>query len=174
MKILILVGIVVALAIVVALVLKKRGASSAGTGTWPYYAKKPLTQPEQILYHLLVKALPDHIVLAQVQVSRVLGVKQGFNRQEWINRINQLSYDFVICGKDSTVLAVIELDDKSHDAAGRKATDVKKDKATTDAGLRLLRWHVKSLPDLATIRATLTSPSAATPMNPARATSTPP
>src|SRR5262245_27505507 len=45
---------------------------------WPFYAKRPLTQVEQVLYHRLVKSLPEHIVLAQVQVSRVLGVKRGF------------------------------------------------------------------------------------------------
>jgi len=67
------------------------------------------------LYHRLVKALPNHIVLAQVQVSRVLGVKKGFRVHEWNNRINRLSYDFVICDKAATVIAAIELDDKSHE-----------------------------------------------------------
>jgi hypothetical protein len=47
--------------------------SSAASALWPFYLKRVLTQPEQVLYHRLVKALPNHIVLAQVQVSRVLG-----------------------------------------------------------------------------------------------------
>ena len=105
-----------------------------------------------MLYHRLVKSLPDHIVLAQVQVSRVLGVKKGFRFHEWNNRINRLSYDFVICDKASAVIAAIELDDKSHESEHRVATDAKKTKATTDAGLRLVRWHVKSLPDELTIQ----------------------
>jgi Protein of unknown function (DUF2726) len=128
-----------------------------GTGPWPFYVKKPLTQPEQVLYHRLVKALPEHIVLAQVQVSRVLGVKKGSNFNEWNNRINRLSYDFVVCGKDSTVLAAIELDDKTHESSRRKATDEKKNKATADAGLRLIRWNVKALPDESAIQAQLRS-----------------
>jgi len=106
-----------------------------------------------VLYHRLIRALPEHIVLAQVQVSRVLGVKKGFNFHEWNNRINRLSYDFVVCAKDSTVLAAIELDDKSHETPAREDTDGKKDKATKAAGLRLVRWHVKSLPDDIAIRA---------------------
>jgi Protein of unknown function (DUF2726) len=114
---------------------------------WPFYAKKPLTQPEQVLYHRLVEALPEHLVLAQVQVSRVLGVKKGFNFHEWNNRVNRLSYDFVICAKDARVLAVIELDDKTHNSPERMVTDDKKDRATASAGLRLIRWHVASLPD---------------------------
>jgi hypothetical protein len=85
------------------------------------------------------EALPDHIVLAQVQVSRVLGVKKGSNFNEWNNRINRMSYDFVVCAKDSTVLAAIELDDNSHETSRRAATDEKKNRATADAGLRLIR-----------------------------------
>ena len=152
--------VVILLVAVVALLfyLKKQGLlEGKRTGSWPFYIKKPLTQPEQVLYHRLVKALPDHIVLAQVQVSRVLGVKKGSNFKEWNNRINRLSYDFVVCGKDSTVLAAIELDDKSHESSRRSATDEKKNKATADAGLRLIRWNVKALPDESAIHAQLRS-----------------
>ncbi|MFD1122022.1 DUF2726 domain-containing protein [Methylophilus flavus] len=114
---------------------------------WPFYAKQLLSQPEQILFHRLVKALPEHIILAQVQVSQVLGVHKGFNFYEWNNRINRLSYDFVVCKKDGTVLAVIELDDKSHDSAERIEADKRKDRATVAAGIEMIRWHVKSMPD---------------------------
>ena len=145
---------VFAVLVVLLVVLKKLGLLFlAPTGPWPFYAKRPLTQPEQVLYHRLIAALPEHIVLAQVQVSRVLGVKKGFNFHEWNNRINRLSYDFVVCKKDSTVLAAIELDDKSHEAANRAETDRKKDKATVDAGIRLIRWQVKALPDQVAIQA---------------------
>jgi hypothetical protein len=126
--------------------------TSAASTPWPFYLKRLLTQPEQVLYHRLVKALPNHIVLAQVQVSRVLGVKKGSRFHEWTNRINRLSYDFVICDKAAAVIAAIELDDKSHESGSRRATDAKKCKATFDAGLKLVRWQVKSLPDEATIQ----------------------
>jgi hypothetical protein len=139
--------------LVAAFILKKRGLLGRTDGPWPFYSKKPLSQPEQILYHRLVKSLPEHIVLAQVQVSRVLGVKKGFNFHEWNNRINRLSYDFVVCSRDATVLAAIELDAKSYEAASRVETNKKKDRATSAAGLRLIRWHVKSLPDQAAIQA---------------------
>jgi hypothetical protein len=130
---------------------KKRTADSATGKPWPFYVKKPLTQPEQILYHRLVAAVPEHIVLAQVQLSRVLGVKKGFNFAEWNNRINRMSLDFLICSKDSAV----ELDDHSHDKAARVTADARKDKALLAAGVKLVRWHVASLPDEAAIRAAL-------------------
>ena len=148
------------LAIVALLILKKLGLLAGGTGPWPFYIKKPLSQPEQVLYHRLIRALPEHIVLAQVQVSRVLGVKKGSNFNEWNNRINRLSYDFVICGKDSAVIAAVELDDKSHNSSKRMSTDAKKDKASHDAGLRLIRWNVRSLPSEEIIRAELITPVA--------------
>lgn len=138
---------------------KKRELLSAGpSAPWPFYVKRPLSQPEQILYHRLIRALPEHIVLAQVQVSRVLGVKKGASFHEWNNRINRLSYDFVVCGKDAAVIAAVELDDKSHEALDRATTDEKKSRASADAGLRLVRWHVRSLPSEDVIRAELLTP----------------
>lgn len=141
--------VIAAIALVVA---KRLGLLAAAGGRWPFYVKRPLTQPEQVLFHRLIRALPEHIVLAQVQVSRVLGVKKGSNVHEWNNRINRLSYDFIVCAKDATVIAAIELDDKSHDSASRVKTDNKKDKASADAGLRLLRWQARSLPSEQAIR----------------------
>jgi hypothetical protein len=90
-------------------------------------------------------------------MSRVLGVKKGFRFHEWNNQINRMSYDFVICDKAATVIAAIELDDKSHEREDRRESDAKKSKATTDAGLRLVRWHVKSLPDELTIQRELSA-----------------
>jgi hypothetical protein len=150
------------LAVVVAALLRKRGSLSAGpAGPWPFHVRKLLSVPEQVLYHRLVKALPEHIVLAQVQVSHVLGVKKGFNFHEWNNRINRLSYDFVVCAKDASVVAAIELDDRSHETAARAETDLKKERATSAAGLRLIRWHVKSLPEHDIIRAAFAPRAAA-------------
>lgn len=155
-KTLLLVLLVLALAVVALLIAKRLGLLRTGApSVWPFYVKRPLTQPEQVLYHRLVKALPEHIVLAQVQVSRVLGIKKGANVHEWNNRINRLSYDFVVCTMDSTVIAAIELDDSTHGRSSRTRTDDKKNKATADAGLKMIRWHVRSLPDESAIRQAL-------------------
>ena len=159
--------ILAVLAVLVLAFLKRQGLlAGQSSGTWPFYVKKPLSQPEQVLYHRLIRALPEHIVLAQVQVSRVLGVKKGSNFNEWNNRINRLSYDFVVCGKDATVIAAIELDDKTHESKTRAATDEKKNKASADAGLRLIRWHVRSLPTEEAIRQELVAPAIVAPVQP--------
>ncbi|EPL4105858.1 DUF2726 domain-containing protein, partial [Pseudomonas aeruginosa] len=151
MKSLLLAAIVVAAIFIFAVAAKWKNAQP-WNGPWPFYAKRPLTKPEQILYHRLIHALPNHIVLCQVQVSRVLGVKRGFKFSQWNNRINRLSYDFVICSKDASVIAAIELDDCTHQRAGRQEADKRKDKATADAGVKMIRWNVKNLPNSVAIQ----------------------
>ena len=148
--------IVVVIVVVAALIVVSKAKKGAGTGDapWPIYAKKPLSSPEQVLYFRLCKALPEHIVLAQVGLGRILGVKKGNNFGEWFNRIDRMSADFVLCSKDLTIVAVIELDDASHQKAERQAADAKKDKALTSAGIRIVRWHVKSIPDETAIKVT--------------------
>jgi len=120
---------------------------------WPYYARRLLTNPEQVLYHRLVKALPNHIVLAQVQLSRLLGVKKGVHFASWFNRINRKSVDFVVCQRDGSAVAAIELDDSTHSRRARQTADATKDKALESAGVRIIRWTVTSLPDESAIRA---------------------
>jgi very-short-patch-repair endonuclease len=153
--------IVIAAVIVVLVVLKAKSQGSDADEIWPFYAKKLLSQPEQILYFRLVQALPEHIVLAQVQLSRLLGVKKGNNYRAWFNRINRMSVDFVVCNKDSSIVAVIELDDATHQKEDRRTADAKKDKALTSAGIRIVRWHAKSIPDIATIQSTILPTTAA-------------
>jgi len=132
--------------------LKMRKSSGESNEAWPYHAKKPLSGPEQILYHRLVAALPQCIVLAQVQLSQVLAVNKGCNCSVWNNRINCMSLDFIVCLKDSTVIAAVELDDKSNQKKIRVKADAKKVKALSAAGIELIRWHVSALPDEKTIR----------------------
>lgn len=122
-------------------------------GPWPFQVRQVISRPELILYQRLQAALPDHIVLAQVQVSRVLGVRKGFDFHAWNNRISRLSYDFVVCARDGCVLAAIELDDRSHEAPDRIEADSRKDRATAAAGVPLIRWHVRAIPDAAAIQA---------------------
>jgi very-short-patch-repair endonuclease len=139
---------------VLAALLKKR--PKAFGGPWPLEAcSTVLSQPEQVLYRRLVKALPNHLVFAQVQLSRFLKVKRGVPRQAWFNRISQLSADFLILKPDTSVIAAIELDDASHDRPGRRQADARKSHALQSAGIRLIRWHVRALPDEAAIRAAL-------------------
>ncbi|WP_084544800.1 DUF2726 domain-containing protein [Derxia gummosa] len=122
---------------------------------WPYHARVLMTAPEQRLYERLLRALPDHQIHAQVQLSRVLAVDEGHDEREWFNRISRMSLDFVICHPDSSIAAVIELDDASHDLPERQAADAKKDHALASAGVPIVRWTVREMPGVREIRATI-------------------
>lgn len=151
--------VIVALAVgVVVAVLRARGSEASSTSHWPFSLRRPLTEPEQVLYFRLCHALPDHIVLAQVGMSRFLAVRRGHNARAWYNRLNRLSVDFLICTKDASVVAAIELDDASRQNPDRAHADAKKGLALTAAGVRLVRWNVGALPDEAAIRRAIAPP----------------
>ena len=119
---------------------------------WPFYAKRPLTRPEQVMYFRLVEALPEYVVLPQVGLSRFIGVKKGNNFAQWFNRINRMSVDYLVCTKDFKIISAIELDDLTHNDEKRKIADVKKDKALLSADIRLIRLQVSNLPDVEKIK----------------------
>jgi len=135
------------------LVKRMRTPKSTPTGIPRFFEKSPLTDIEQVLYHRLTEALPDSFVLAQVQVSRIVGIHQGPLWQTWFNKISRKSVDFLICRSDFSIAAAIELDDSSHDHEQRRLADADKNTALNGAGIKIVRWRVKSLPSVDLIRA---------------------
>ena len=121
---------------------------------WPYVARELMTAPERELYGRLRQALPEYLIFSQVQLSRIIDVAPEAEKQAWLNRINRMSVDFVICAADGAkILAAIELDDSSHDRPERIKADSKKDKALLSAGVAIIRWPVKGMPNPRQIRA---------------------
>lgn len=139
-------------ALLVLLLSRRSKAWRAADVVWPFYAKRPLVSPEQVLYHRLVQALPEHIVLCGVELSGVLGVRRGADTAAWNKRIRHLQYDFVVCTQDATMLAAIELVDPSRRASGRNRSTLMKERASVAAGMRFLRWQARALPDQAEIQ----------------------
>lgn len=119
---------------------------------WPFEKEKLLTNPEKVLYFRLIEALPDYCVFAQVQLSQLMSVKKGHDFKQWFNRINRMSADFVVTNKAMDVIAVIELDDRTHDKPDRIEADKKKDKALTSAGIKVIRWKFSPMPTVAQIK----------------------
>ena len=134
-------------------VLLKKDRRPKDNARWPLAVRTTvLSPPEQILYRRLTKSLPQHLVFPQVQLSRFLDVEKGVPRQGWFNRISQLSADFLILRLDTSVVAAIELDDASHETPSRRDADARKTQALHSAGVKLIRWQVKFMPDEATIQ----------------------
>jgi hypothetical protein len=156
MKTLFFVVVAAAILIVALELVRARGRSrSDAQGAWPFHVRKPMTNPEQVLYFRLLEALPEHIVLAQVQLSRFLGVDKSQPVRRWLNRINRLSVDFLVLKRDASVVAAIELDDKTHERPDRREADGRKARALAAAGVPLLRWNVTRMPSREEIGAEL-------------------
>ena len=121
---------------------------------WPYVPRVLMTATERELYARLRQALPEYLIFSQVQLSRIIDVAPEAEHQSWLNRINRMSVDFVVCAPDGAkILAAIELDDSSHEKADRIQADAKKDKALRSAGVPIIRWPVKGMPHVQQLRA---------------------
>jgi carbon starvation protein CstA len=113
--------VVVALIVVIVVITLITKTVSTSTNklpsaTYTYAMKMPLSQPEQILYHRLREALPECEVLPQVTFSRFLEPTPNPPNLKIaaFRKISQKSADYLICLKDFTIVAAVELDDSSH------------------------------------------------------------
>jgi hypothetical protein len=121
---------------------------------WPLSARNLLSRREKKLYQTLVALYPDYRLLVQVALSQLINIDRNHPQSESIRaRYKQLVADFVLCRSDLSVVAVIELDDRTHAWPKRKAADARKNKALADARIRLVRIPAGRLPSPDTLRA---------------------
>ena len=158
-----LIGLVFILAFLAVLATKLKPRDGVFSKPWPLEVKRHLlTERERALYQRLVQTLPNHIVLAQVQLLQVLNFKRGQRTQAIFNRFNQLSIDFLIINPDTSIVAAVELDDATHASEKRRQADARKDHALKSAGVPLIRWNAKNLPDRVAILAAIPTVATAT------------
>jgi very-short-patch-repair endonuclease len=151
-----LVALVFILAVVGVLAAKLKPRDGLFSKAWPLEAKRHLmTERERALYQRLVQSLPNHIVMAQVQLLQVLKFQTGRRTQAILNRFNQLSLDFLILNPDTSIVAAVELDDATHTREASRQADARKDHALKSAGVPLIRWNAKNLPDRVAILAAI-------------------
>jgi very-short-patch-repair endonuclease len=143
----------VAVAVVAVALARRRPLRLVEGGAPPYFGKKPLTDAEREMFVRLQAAMPECVVLAQVALSSLVGIKERPDRRMWFNRISQKSVDFVLClPNDFTVVTVIELDDLSHARPDRVRADTAKDVALRVAGHPIVRLKARPTPSVAEIR----------------------
>lgn len=71
---------------------------------------KILSRDERKMYELLVKAIPNHIVLCQVSFNAFIKCNEISLR----NRFNRSMCDFMVVDMEFNPLVCVELDDRSH------------------------------------------------------------
>jgi hypothetical protein len=144
---------------------------------WPPQATRVLTSQERTLHSTLVRALPDHVVLSQVPLSRFLKVPKRHSYAEWLRRLGYQSVDFVVCDMTSHVVAVIELQPTANDMNERARKRLKRILRTVKAAeIPLLVWSETNLPTADAARAAILPPppTPATPADTARTPVAPP
>lgn len=151
----------IAFAVVVFLKLKKSKGEGSGRGgekgVAPYFGKAPLTEPEQVLFHRLKEAMPEQVILAQVAMPALLGIRKNPAWQSQFNEISRKYVDFVICNPDFTVRAVVELDDSTHQRGERIKADAVKDLAFQQISCPMVRFDVREMPSVEQIRLAVSS-----------------
>ena len=89
---------------------KRAHARTTRSTPWPAGRPKPtrvLTTPERMAYEHHRRALPQHMVLAQVPLARFLACPRAIP-MPMDARVGSLSADLVVCDVASRVLAVVE------------------------------------------------------------------
>lgn len=133
---------------IAAAVAQKHGVTKERGKTW---RRRLLSKNEQPMYFRLCETFPSHVVLAQVAFSALLDARSRATR----NTFDRKVADFVLCTKAFEVIAVIELDDSSHQK--KAAADVARDELLILAGYQVLRFA--KVPDVAELGAAVLIPS---------------
>lgn len=126
----------------------RRDTKDAAMGHQPVPARV-LTVAERQAHTLLRQAMPGYLVLAQVPLSRFLGVKT--NQSEWLQAIGSLSADLLLCDSGSRVLAVIDVRPGKQSDSSRKRHE-RMTALLRKAGIKVLSWQAEALPDVALAR----------------------
>ena len=109
---------------------------------------------ELTFYWRLRDALPNHIVLAQVPLAAFIRLTTP-KATSYFNQFDRLRADFIICDSGARVLAVIEIDGKSHDSLKQQKRDAIKAAVLRDAGIKLHRLNSRQLPETTSIKGLL-------------------
>jgi len=111
-----------------------------------------MSEVERQLFRRLTEALPEKLVLPQVQLCRFVEVRDVRGRMAVLNRYNRLSADFVICNADAAVERVVELDDRSHNREVARSRDAKKDAVLNAVGIPIVRLQARRIPSVENLR----------------------
>lgn len=111
----------------------------------PYVKKYLLTKNEWSFYKK-IKPICDknnlHII-SKVRLADIVEVKKGLNNKEWhkyFNKIKNKHIDFILCNPENlAIIAIVELDDKSHERKDRIESDNFKNKLFENVGYKLIR-----------------------------------
>jgi Protein of unknown function (DUF2726) len=118
---------------------------------WPPQAVRVMTLGERQAYEVLKRALPGHVILSQVPLSRFISVPTRNPYQLWLQRAGRLAVDLLVCDYSSRAVAAVEVRtaDESKRSAKRHQRLVEVLRA---AGIQVLEWDEDALPEVVDAR----------------------
>jgi very-short-patch-repair endonuclease len=111
-----------------------------------FIAKSLMTDNEREFYQRLTTALPQANIFPQVALSAILKTENFYSGLR--NKFTQKVADYIITDKDFKIIAIIELDDKTH----RKEKDAERDNILKSAGYNIIRYQSREKPTPENIR----------------------
>jgi Protein of unknown function (DUF2726) len=119
---------------------------------WPPQAVRVMTLGERQAFEILRRALPGHVVLAQVPLSRFISVPTRFPYAQWLQRAGRLGVDLLVCDFSSRAVAAVEV--RTADESARSAKRHKRlMEILRAAGVTVHEWNEDALPTVAEARA---------------------
>jgi hypothetical protein len=76
---------------------------------WPPQAVRVMTLGERQAYEVLKRALPGHVILSQVPLSRFISVPTRNPYNLWLQRAGRLACDLLVCDYSSRAVAAVEV-----------------------------------------------------------------
>lgn len=124
-----------------------KGRRKAGT----YKARQLMTDNEVEFFGRLVVALPEHYIFPQVAMTALIEAASRDKKTAHGDRLRiaQQRADFVVCDRSCNVVAVVELDDRTHSRSKDKIRDAR----LLQGGIRSVRFQSTSKPTPAAVRA---------------------
>jgi hypothetical protein len=118
-----------------------------------YQGKDLMTDNELEFFGRLVQALPQYYIFPQVAMSALLEAASSDEARRNTDRLRiaQQRIDYVVCDRRCNVIAVVELDDRTHS----REKDQVRDERLEQAGIQTLRFESRAKPSLQAIRAAL-------------------
>lgn len=147
-----LLGLVV---VVLFLAFSRKGQSLVDS---PYEPQPAVFSPaERSFFGVISQAVGENaVVLGKMRIADVLRPKKGLSRSDWqkaFNRISAKHFDFVVCTPDTlSVIAVVELDDRSHSKKKREERDEFVERACASAGITLHRVKAEAAYNIGALR----------------------
>lgn len=117
---------------------KKRGPGAK------YKRRNLMTENEMEFFGRLVAALPDHYIFPQVAMSALLEPARADRKRAHSDRLRiaQQRTDYVVCNRRCEVVAVVELDDRTHSSAKDQVRDAR----LAQGGFRTVRFQSRQKP----------------------------